>query len=360
MNNPLGVAVVGIGPQQWSNVAHLPAINATDGVELVRLVTSTPESAQRAQSTWNVPAGHELQQALDDEAVDIVTVTVRVARHAEIASAAIAAGKHLYCEWPLGIDADQARELAALSDAHPGRVHLVGLQGRLSPALREAADVIADGTIGRPVAASVQVFVSQSLHPRPLHRAHLRHRSASANVLSIQGGHTLDMLLALLGDPGPVHSARVWTAIDEFTVLETGEKLPRDAPDNVAALLEVGGIPVTAQFSQTSARSFSTIEILGTEGSLLIEAPDQPQMSPLTVTVRKLDGTPVPLPTEVPAVGGGLDPSHPGFNVALAYRHLVDAVTGARSVAALPTFHRAVTMHDFVDAIDARARTPLG
>ncbi len=47
MTDVLGVAVVGVGEQQWSGVAHLPALASADGVQLVRLVTANPKSADR-------------------------------------------------------------------------------------------------------------------------------------------------------------------------------------------------------------------------------------------------------------------------------------------------------------------------
>jgi len=54
----LGVAVVGVGEQQWSGVAHLPALASADGVQLVRLVTANPKSADRvyAISSSTTPA----------------------------------------------------------------------------------------------------------------------------------------------------------------------------------------------------------------------------------------------------------------------------------------------------------------
>jgi hypothetical protein len=140
------------------------------------------------------------------------------------------AGKHVYCEWPLARDTPEAHVLAALSAARPDRIHLAGLQGRFSPELRTAAEMVATGRIGRPLTANVRVFLSHGLVPRPAHRAHLRHAAVGATVLSIQGGHVLDMVQRVLG-PATVGSTRIWPAVPEF-VIDTGERLPRDAPDN--------------------------------------------------------------------------------------------------------------------------------
>ena len=165
----------------------------------------------------------------------------------------------------------------------------------------------------------------------------------------------LDMLVAVLGQPGPVFAAQIWTAVDEFTVLETGEHLPRDAPDNVMTHLELGGIPVTLQLSQTSTRASTTIDILGASGSIRITAPDQPQMSPLDVTVTDHGGTPAMLPT--PATGQGLARRHPGHNVATAYARIVEVVSGHTDSSAVPGFDGAVSMHRLVEEIERQAVT---
>lgn len=360
MNTPeLNVAVVGAGIDHWSGTAHIPAIAALDGLRLAHLVTSSPESASAASARWKVPATHELEQVLDDDTVDIVAVTVRVPRHAEIVEAAISAGKHVYCEWPLAIDTAEAKELAALSDGRPDRIHVTGLQGRFSPHLSTAADLLSAGRIGRPLAANLRLYLPHGLLPRPAHRAHLRRRAVAANVLSIQAGHTLDMLGTILGRP-KVHSARLWSAVPEF-LLDTGERLPRDAPDNLVAVLDHDGTVAVTQFSQTGPREAFEVEILGTEGLLRLTATSQPQFGGLTLTVESLGSATVEkleprpnLPDDSP-----LPAEHPGHNVASAYAALAAAIRDGRGNSLLPDFRTAVDLHELLDVIAAKAGEPL-
>jgi predicted dehydrogenase len=352
VSDQLGVAIVGVGRDQWSGVAHIPALAATPGVNLVRLVTGSPESAANAEADFGVPASAVLDDALADPSVDVVTVTVRVARHAEIAIAAIEAGKHVYCEWPLAIDTGQADTLRERSARYPDRIHVVGLQGRYAPAIRAAADAVQGGEIGRPLRATVDVLVPQALVPRPRHRAHLRHRTAGAGVLSIQGGHVLDIVESILGRPGEVRFASVWNAIDEFVVLETGERLPRDAPDNVIAVLDIAGVPTTVQLSHTAAAPVTLIRILGTTGEVTIKAPDQPQMSAPVATLTGLDGSrELGGSNGIPVPGWGAE--NAGYNVGLVYGALAEAAAGGD--ADLPLFSRAVELHRLIDAIERAA-----
>jgi predicted dehydrogenase len=356
MSAPLGVALVGVGPEQWSGVAHIPAICAHPGLELRRLVTSSDESARRAESGWSVPASATLEDVLEDPTVGLVTITVRVAKHAAIAAAAIKAGKHVYCEWPLAVSVDEARLLARLSSNQPDQLHVVGLQGRFAAEVQHARRLVRDGYLGRPLAVHVQVAIPQALLARPQHRAHLRHRSAAANVLTIQGGHVLDMVVCLLGADhraATVSYARIWTAVDEFVVAGTGERLSRDAPDNVVAVLDVAGVPVTLLLSQTSARPSARIEVQGTEGSLLLEGEEQPQMSPLTLSRTALHGHPESV-TVVSSGDGRLDRQHPGANVARLYERLAAAAAG-EGPHDLPGYDRAVALHELLAAIEQAA-----
>ncbi|GAA0378757.1 oxidoreductase [Acrocarpospora corrugata] len=348
---PLGVAVVGAGADHWSGLAHIPAITASGDLRLRRLVTSSPASALAAARRWEVDATHELDPVLDDDTVDIVVVTVRVAHHAEIVAAAIAAGKHVYCEWPLALDPAQAEELAALSDGRPDRVHLTGLQGRFSPWLRAAGRLLAGGGIGRPLTAGLRLFLPHGLMARPAHRAHLRHRGAAANVLSIQGGHTLDMLGTVLGVPR-VDAARMWSAVPEF-LTDTGERLPRDAPDNLVAVLDYDGVVAVTQFSQTAPNESFELEILGTDGKLRLAGTGQPQFGRLT-----LDITPFGSRTsEVvePLSAAALPGEHPGHNVALAYAAMVAAIRDEPARVPLPDFRAAVNLHELLGVIASRA-----
>ncbi len=89
-----------------------------------------------------------------DPAIDIVTVAVSVPAHRELVLGALAAGKHIYCECPLGRDLAEAEELAAA--ARTAGVHVaVGLQLRASAAARRARALIEAGAIGRVLSARV-------------------------------------------------------------------------------------------------------------------------------------------------------------------------------------------------------------
>src|SRR5450755_614344 len=83
--------------------------------------------------------------------VDIISICVKVPEHRDIL---LAAGKHIYCEWPLGRNIQKAEELA--TTAERAGVHVtIGLQARLSPVPRRARQLVQDGAIGRPLSARI-------------------------------------------------------------------------------------------------------------------------------------------------------------------------------------------------------------
>jgi len=122
----LGVGVVGISPVRgWAATAHIPALQALPNYEIRALSAHSVEIARAAGEAFGVDAvfsDHERLVAQPD--VDLVVVTVKAPHHRELVSAALAAGKAVYCEWPLGRDLDDARAMAALAAEQD--VHTVG------------------------------------------------------------------------------------------------------------------------------------------------------------------------------------------------------------------------------------------
>src|SRR5438132_10133548 len=112
----LGVGIVGVSPVRgWAAIAHIPALRALPkSYEIRALSAHSAESARAAGEVFGVAAVFsDHQQLVTQPDVDVVAITVKVPHHRELVSAALAAGKAVYCEWPLGRDLDDARAMAA-------------------------------------------------------------------------------------------------------------------------------------------------------------------------------------------------------------------------------------------------------
>src|SRR2546423_8437121 len=89
--------------------------------------------------------------------IDAVAIVVRVPAHCAPTKAALEAGKHVYCEWPLGRTTAEAVELSALAGTR-GLVTAVGLQARVNPALMYMKEQVAAGFVGEVMAVHVSLL----------------------------------------------------------------------------------------------------------------------------------------------------------------------------------------------------------
>src|SRR5437773_4627006 len=141
------VGIIGANPDRgWAAEAHIPALKSlSDDFEITALSTSRRESADAARKLFGVPVAFDNHQDLVNRAdVDVVTITVKVPHHLDLATAALEAGKAVYCEWPLGNGLMEAQALAALAK-NKGILAVVGLQARAAPSVAYVRDLVKQG-----------------------------------------------------------------------------------------------------------------------------------------------------------------------------------------------------------------------
>src|SRR5947209_15101634 len=113
----LGVGIIGVNAAWgWAATAHIPALRALPNYEIRALSSRSAESARAVGQAFGVSAVFsDHQELVIQPDIDIVAVTVKVPHHRELVSAALGAGKAVYCERPLGRDLDDARAMPALA-----------------------------------------------------------------------------------------------------------------------------------------------------------------------------------------------------------------------------------------------------
>ncbi|OYV58988.1 MAG: hypothetical protein B7X01_03330 [Acidiphilium sp. 21-62-4] len=107
------VGIVGLTPARgWALRAHIPALRAlSETFEIVGVANTSRASAEEAAAATGLPrAFASVGELIASPEIDIVSITVKVPHHSVIAKAAISAGKHIYCEWPLGNGLAEAEE----------------------------------------------------------------------------------------------------------------------------------------------------------------------------------------------------------------------------------------------------------
>jgi len=149
----LGVAVCGLG---WMGQAHsrsyrrLPALFPDRPYEPDLVVCADPVAERRRWATSGfgfTSATDDWRRAVDDPAVDVVVVTAPNMLHVDIAAAAAAAGKAVFCEKPVGGTPAQARQAHEAVTA-AGVVSGVGYNYRWAPLVQHARDLVASGRLG--------------------------------------------------------------------------------------------------------------------------------------------------------------------------------------------------------------------
>src|SRR5204863_2236486 len=135
-SSKIRVGIVGASASRgFASIAHIPALQALPQFEFVAVCTARQQSAEAAARHYGVPlAFSDPEKLAQHPEVDLVTVSVKVPDHYRPVMAAIDAGKHVYCEWPLGRDTAEATRMLEAAEQR-GIRHAVGRQGQVSPAI---------------------------------------------------------------------------------------------------------------------------------------------------------------------------------------------------------------------------------
>lgn len=150
----LGYAVIGCGRV---SKRHRNAVEALPGARLAAVVDGNHDKAKAIASAHDSrPAAYrDYREALADDAVDVVVIAVPTHLHREVAVAAAAAGKHIYCEKAMAATLGQCREMVAAAREHGVKL-TVGQSTRFQPPCLMARRVIDSGAIGEVFAANAQ------------------------------------------------------------------------------------------------------------------------------------------------------------------------------------------------------------
>ncbi len=351
MTNKIRLGLIGASVKgTWSSRSHLPALQGRDDIELTAVCTTRSESAEAARKAHGAKlAFHDFRTMIASDAINAVAVVVRVPSHYEPTKAALEAGKHVYCEWPLGRTMAEAEELTALAKSK-GLITAIGLQARVNPALMYMKELIAGGYVGEVVAVHVKLM-REGVLARPSNRVWQRDASLGANTLTIANGHTIDAMRFAVGDFGSL-AAIVTTQVGQWLDTGTQTLLDVTAPDNIllSGRLANGAVVSSHVNAIPYAGSGYRMEVYGRNGTLVASGEDSPQLSEVFLHGAQGSNTLAPLPvperfTLTPPSAGGAEVS----NVGQMYTMFSQAVQGGASTH--PDFETAVGLHRLVDAI---------
>ena len=335
----------------WSMRAHLPALLALPEYELTAVCTAHRETSEESAKYYGARlAFHDYQELARSPDIDLVTVSVRVPLHHDMVMAALKAGKHVYCEWPLGANLAEAEEMASLARSQGVR-NMVGLQGRGDPALLRLQELLSEQYVGEVLACNMTMFLP-GLMQRGLDRAWMADRDKGANTLTIPTGHAIDVLCFGVGEFREL-SARVTTQVPVWQTAQPGETVDVTAPDNVLinGLLNNGAVASVHIATVPWHGAGWRMEVYGREGTLVASSRQMVQYAQIGLLGgrgRDKELKELPIPDRLTWTRGEVPQGEP-FNVAQMYRRLGLAIREGTDVD--PNFDLAVRRHQLLDAI---------
>lgn len=274
-SRPLGIALIGTEfmgkahSQAWRNVA---AFWPEHPVAMKVLVGQQPEKTREAAARlgW-AESDTDWASVINRSDVDIVDICTPGHLHAEIAIAALDAGKHVLTEKPLAStfsDAERMTRAAAAARAH-GTRSMVGFNYRRIPALAGARAIVRSGRIGtvRHMRVSfLQDWLADDTTPMSWR---LRKEIAGSGVLGDLGSHLVDQVHYLLGEPITTVSGHMRTMVPERPGPEGREAVTVDDAFWATGFTASGvGISLEASRMATGRKAELDIEIYGSTGGI--------------------------------------------------------------------------------------------
>jgi predicted dehydrogenase len=358
-DNKIRVGIVGASASRgFASIAHIPALRSLPQFDIAAVCTTRQATAEAAAAEYGARLAFSDPKALARHPdVELVTISVKVPDHYRPVMAAIAAGKHVYCEWPLGRDTDEAVRMLDAAERR-GIRHAVGLQGQVSPAINYARDLIADGYVGRVLTATMIGCAPN--WGATIDRSYQADLANGANLLTITGGHQIDALCYCLGEFRELTAFAV-SQRDRIPLEATGEIVAKDTPDQLVVNGIVGeGAVVSFQIRGGMTRGTEFLfEIHGDRGDLVLAATTRASMQRQELTVQGGQGAAkelaeLPVPERYRWVPD--DTARDSrYNVAQLYARLAESIPAGAP--AYPSFAAAVTRHRLLDAIMSASRT---
>ena len=276
----LGIGIIGCG--KITQVRHAPEYQLNPQCTLRAFADMNYERAQQVAAQYEADAYADWHELLKRSDIDLVSVCVANAYHAEVTIAALEAGKHVLCEKPMATDIASCERMLAVAKANSKRL-LIAHNQRLLHGHQLAREAIAHGEIGR-----VLTFSTCFGHSGPENWSvdkdadlwFFDPAKAAYGVMFDLGIHKMDLIQFLLGDTLQSVQAEIGTFHKK-----DAQDVPIAVEDNAICLLRMnGGAAGTLTVSWSYyGREDNATRIFGSQGQMRIY--DDPDFS--VVMIKK-------------------------------------------------------------------------
>ena len=296
MSTQVSVAVIGAGMAGqahafgYRNATMHPDLADVD-VRLSAIVDFNQDLARSVADRYGfASATSDLDALLDDDTIEGVSVALPNFAYAEVIPRALAAGKHVLAEKPLGRSAVEAHRFATAADA-ANRVHCVGFSWQRLAAVEAIAQIVQGGGIGEVWHTTAWYLTDYAVTPTtPLSWRYDRAQAGGGAIVDV-GAHVLAALehvtapirrvlaadAQILIPERPIPSGAV---VGHGTVEVTGEMAPVTTDDVTMAIVELAGgsrAQVMVSRIATGVPNSLGLQVTGSEGSVSYDSarPDE-------------------------------------------------------------------------------------
>ena len=243
--------------------------------EITHVCTSRPESAEKAASILGAVPVTDFRAITENPEIDVVDIASPNDKHLPQLLSAMAHGKHIYCDKPLGAGVRDAQQIEEALKSYSG-ISQMTFQYRFFPATMRAKQLVEEGRLG-----DILEFHGSFPHSGNVdQKAPMRWRhsgAAGGGVTADLGSHIFDLLSWLLGPFDSISAAERIVYPERPSAAEPEKMVPVDAEDSMVTLVRLknGALgTVTASKVATGTEDGLTFTIHGTKGALMIRAMD--------------------------------------------------------------------------------------
>lgn len=261
MTKIYGIAIIGTG---LIADFHAKAIEHIPNARLIGAFNRNPEKASAFSERYHCTAYQTLSELVNDPEIDVICICTASGAHLEGGLASIRAGKHCLIEKPMEITVERCNKL--IEEAQRANVHIgVIFPSRFQEVNVKIKEAVVARRIGAPVIGNAYVKWNRS----EAYYASAAWRGTWAldggGALMNQGIHSVDLLQWFMG---PVRSVHAFAANRRHTNIEV--------EDTLVAILtfENGALGTIECSTATYPGSFKRLEIIGTEGTAIVEEND--------------------------------------------------------------------------------------
>lgn len=266
------VGFIGAG---WTERIQIPCYQLA-GLKAQGICSHHPENAQRVAKNLEIPHVYNTwQELIHADDIDLVSIVTPPQLHAEIAIAALRAGKHVICEKPTALNVAEAENMFAAAQAAPSQIAIIDHELRFHPQRAHLRRLLRQGYIGSPLSLDLHWLYYRGLDPQqPWHWIHDASRGGGS--LGAIGSHLVDLARWMAGRIDGL-SAQLQTA--HFLRPDPeGNGTRRVTSDDSAYLMLhfdaaiQGRIHINALYPDDRGMS---IQLVGTEGALRLDYEDR-------------------------------------------------------------------------------------